>query len=264
MKKTTLIIVMVVATITSSLSQVKLSRIKTGQNATGAQKSPAAVKPSSGTTTNCSSGKRGLLTNTDVVQGLKDALTLGTTNSSALASKLDGFYKNPSIFIPFPPEAQMVKDKVDALGFQEQTDKFVMTLNRAAEEAATNAAPVFVNAIKGMSISDGFSILNGSNNAATEFLKSRTTAELKNNFTPIVQAALDKVDITKYWSPIISTYNRIPFVEPQNPNLTGYVTDRALSGLFKLIADEEIKIRSNPAAQVTDVLQNVFGSLLHQ
>ncbi len=201
------------------------------------------------------------LSNEEVISGLKDALSVGTNNSSGLASKLDGYYKNPSIFIPFPPEAQKVKDKVDAMGMQEQTDKFVMTLNRAAEEAAKDAAPVFINAIKGMSIGDGFAILKGADNAATQYLKDKTTAQLKEKFTPIVQAAIDKVEVTKYWNPIINTYNKIPFVEKQNPDLTAYVTERAMQGLFKLIADEELEIRKDPIARVTDILKKVFGSL---
>jgi len=212
---------------------------------------------------NGSSGSGGnkALTNDEVIRGLKEALTVGTKNSSGLASKLDGFYKNPAIFIPFPPEAQKVKDKVDALGLKKQTDEFVMTLNRAAEEAAKKAAPVFINAVSNMSISDGFAILKGGDNAATQFLKDKTSAELKQKFSPTVQQAIDDVQLTKYWGPIITAYNKIPLVEPQNPDLTAYVTDRAMAGLFKLIADEELKIRKDPMARVNDILKKVFGSL---
>lgn len=199
------------------------------------------------------------LSNDEVIKGLKEALTVGTNNSSSLASKLDGYYKNPLLFIPFPPEAQKVKDKVDALGMKEQSDKFVMTLNRAAEEAAKDAAPVFINAVTSMSIGDGFAILKGSDNAATQYLKDKTTAELKAKFTPVVQNAINKVELTKYWNPIINAYNKMPFVEKQNPDLTAYVTERAMQGLFKLIADEELKIRKDPVARVTDILKRVFG-----
>ncbi len=201
------------------------------------------------------------LTNDEVISGLRDALTVGTNNSSAFASKVDGFYKNPSLFIPFPPEAQKVKDWAIKLKMNDQLDKFVMTLNRSAEEAAKDAAPVFVNAIKGMSIGDGFAILKGNDNAATQYLKDKTTAELRLKFTPVVQNAINKVELTKYWSPIINNYNKVPFVEKQNPDLTAYVTDRAMEGLFKLIADEELKIRKDPVARVTDILKRVFGSL---
>jgi len=209
---------------------------------------------------NSGSGNK-TLTNDQVISGLKDALTVGTNNSTAISSKLDGFYKNPKLFIPFPPEAKDVKNKVDALGMKTQTDKFVMTLNRAAEEAAKNAAPVFIAAVKGMSIGDGFTILKGADNAATQYLKDKTTAELNQKFTPIVKAAIDKVEVTKYWNPIITKYNKIPFVQKQNPDLTAYVTQKAMAGLFLLIAEEELKIRKDPAARVTDILKSVFGSL---
>jgi len=203
------------------------------------------------------------LSNDEVIKGLKDALTVGTNNSTGLASKVDGYYKNPKLFIPFPPEAKDVKDKMDAFGMKPQTDKFVMTLNRAAEEAAKNAAPVFIAAIKGMSIGDGFTILKGADNAATQYLKDKTSAELRQKFTPIVKAAIDKVEVTKYWNPIITKYNKIPFVQKQNPDLTAYVTEKAMAGLFLLIADEELKIRKDPAARVTDILKSVFGSITH-
>lgn len=210
---------------------------------------------------NGSTGTSKPLTNDEVINGLRNALTVGTNNSTSLASKLDGYYKNPALFIPFPPEAIKVKEKMDALGFKDQTDKFVLTLNRAAEEAAKEAAPVFINAIKAMTIGDGFAILNGKDNAATQYLKDKTSAELKVKFRPVVQRAIDKVELTKYWNPIITQYNKIPLVEKQNPDLTAYVTDRAMQGLFKLIADEEYKIRKNPAARVNDILKRVFGSV---
>ncbi len=213
-----------------------------------------ALKDSKGTGTNP-------LTNDEVISGLKDALTVGTNNSTGIASKLDGYYKNPKLFIPFPPEAKQVKDKMDALGMKPQTDKFVMTLNRAAEEAAKNAAPVFIAAVKGMSIGDGFGILKGADNAATQYLKDKTTAELKQKFTPIVKAAIDKVEVTKYWNPIITKYNKIPMVQKQNPDLTAYVTEKAMAGLFMLLAEEELKIRKDPMARVNDILKRVFGGL---
>ena len=201
------------------------------------------------------------LSNDEVINGLKNALTVGTNNSTGLASKLDGYYKNPALFIPFPQEAIKVKEKMDAIGFKDQTDKFVLTLNRAAEEAAKNAGTVFINAIKAMSIGDGFAILKGADNAATTYLTDKTSDELRKTFRPTVQNAIDKVELTKYWSPIISNYNKIPLVEKQNPDLTAYVTDRAMVGLFKLIADEELKIRKDPAARVNDILKRVFANV---
>ncbi len=201
------------------------------------------------------------LTNEEVINGLREALTVGTNNSSGLASKLDGFYKNPAIFIPFPSEAQKVKEWAVNFGLGTKVDAFEMNLNRAAEEAAKGAAPVFIDAIKGMTISDGFAILKGTDNAATQFLKDKTSVQLKEKFRPVVQDALTKVQITRYWNPIITAYNRVPLVQQMNPDLEAYVTDKAMIGLFKLIEDEELKIRKDPVARVTDILKRVFGSV---
>ncbi|MEW6467280.1 MAG: DUF4197 domain-containing protein [Bacteroidota bacterium] len=200
------------------------------------------------------------LTNEEVIQGLKEALSVGTNNSAGMASKLDGFYKNPLIFIPFPPEAIKVKEKVEQLGMKDQVDKFVMTLNRGAEEAAKEAGPIFLNAIKSMSIGDGFAILKGGEGAATKYLSDKTGTQLHATFKPKVQDALKKVAITNYWHPVINTYNKIPGVQKQNPDLDEYVTIKAKEGLFKLIAIEENKIRKDPVARVSDILKKVFGS----
>jgi len=199
------------------------------------------------------------LTNDEVVRGLKEALNVGTNNSTASASKVDGFYKNPLVFIPFPPEAAKIKSTVESLGMQKQVQDFEMSLNRAAEEAAKTAAPVFIDAIKAMSVQDGFTILKGADNAATDYLKNKTSADLTTKFTPIIRQAIQKVEVTKYWNPIITAYNKVPFVEKQNPDLEKYVTARALEGLFKLIAGEEKKIRTDPMARVSDILKRVFG-----
>ncbi len=199
------------------------------------------------------------LTNDEVIRGLREALNVGTNNSTGSASKVDGYYKNPLVFIPFPPEAEKVKNTVENLGMKSQVTEFERSLNRAAEEAAKTAAPVFLDAIKGMSISDGFSILKGADNAATDYLKNKTSNELVAKFTPIIKNAIQKVEVTKYWKPLITAYNKVPLVEKQNPNLEQYVTTRAMDGLFKLIATEEKKIRTDPMAQITDLLKKVFG-----
>jgi hypothetical protein len=204
-------------------------------------------------------GTKNPLSNDEVVQGLREALNVGTNNSTGSASKTDGYYKNPLIFIPFPPEAEKVKKTVINLGMQQQVTDFEMSMNRAAEEAAKTAASIFLDAIKGMSLEDGFSILKGADNAATEYLKNKTSADLTVKFTPIIKDAIAKVEVTKYWNPIITAYNKVPFVQKQNPDLEQYITARALDGLFKLIAEEEKKIRKDPLAQVTDILKRVFG-----
>ncbi len=200
------------------------------------------------------------LTNIEVIKGLKEALSVGTNNSTALTSKLDGFYKNPEIFIPFPPEAIKVKEKVEALGMGSQVDKFVMTMNRSAETATKKAAPIFLNAITNMSIADGFAILKGGDNAATNFLKEKTSAQLKTEFNPVVKNAINEVEVTKYWNPVISTYNKIPFIEKQNPNLEDYITTKAMDGMFLMIAKEEKNIRKDPIARVSAILKRVFGA----
>jgi hypothetical protein len=132
-------------------------------------------------------------------------------------------------------------------------------MNRAAEEASKEAAPVFVQAIKTMTITDGINILRGGDNAATTYLKGRTSNELTTKFSPIVKKAIQKVELTKYWKPIITSYNKIPGVKKQNPDLDRYVTEKTLEGLFTLLAQEEAKIRKDPLAQVTDLLRRVFG-----
>lgn len=199
------------------------------------------------------------LTNTDIIGGLKEALTIGSNNSSKKASAVDGFFKNPLIRIPFPPEAKKVETLAKELGMTTQVNKFVMTLNRAAETAAKDAAPIFVNAVKALTINDGLQILNGGDDAATVYLRGKTEAELKVKFMPVVKKAITKVQLTRYWNPIVTKYNKIPGVIKQNPNLDDYVTTKAIEGLFKLIAQEETKIRKDPAAQVTSLLQKVFG-----
>ncbi len=203
--------------------------------------------------------KKKPLTNDEVIRGLKEALNVGTNNSTASASATDGFYKNSLITIPFPPEAEKIKNTVVNLGMQKQVDEFVMTMNRAAEEASKEAAPVFLDAIKGMSISDGFKILKGADNAATSYLQDKTSNDLTVKFTPIIKKAIDKVEVTKYWNPLITAYDKIPGVQKQNPDLEKYITAKALAGLFTLVAGEEKKIRTNPAAQVTALLKRVFG-----
>lgn len=199
------------------------------------------------------------LTNDEIVAGLKEALTVGTNNSTANASKINGYFGNPKIKIPFPPEAKKIEQQVRKLGMNKQVDDFVLTLNRAAEEAAKEAAPIFINAIKNLTIQDAMGILKGADDAATQYLKKNTSADLKTKFKPVVKKALQTVRITKYWNPIMTAYNKIPLHEPINPNLEEYVTQKAIDGLFVLIAEEELKIRKDPLARITDLLKKVFG-----
>ncbi|WP_232831840.1 DUF4197 domain-containing protein [Taibaiella helva] len=198
------------------------------------------------------------LSNTDIASGLKEALKIGAQNAGSRLSATDGFFKNAMIKILLPKEAQQVEKTLRSIGMGSVVDKAILSMNRAAEDAAKQAAPIFINAITSITIQDGLNILRGGNNAATNFLKTKTTSALTAAFTPVIQKSLNKVGAPDIWKTVFSTYNRVS-PNKVNPDLTGYVTERALNGLFVTIGDEEAKIRTNPASQVTGLLQKVFG-----
>jgi hypothetical protein len=200
------------------------------------------------------------VTTAEVAEGLKEALIKGISNGSDLASQIDGYFKNPEIRIPFPPEVKKVEDKLRQIGLGGEVDKFVMTLNRGAEDAAKEAKPIFITAIRSMTIQDAWSILRGEEDAATQYLKRTTSAQLKEKFKPVIQTSLNKVNATKYYGDIVNRYNQIPLVQKVNPNLDDYATDKAIEGLFIMIAKEEKNIRQNPVARTTELLKRVFGS----
>ena len=202
----------------------------------------------------------GGLTEKDAAAGIKEALEKGTGESVNFVSKLDGYFGNPEIKIPFPENAKEVESKLRAIGMGSQVDKVVLSINRAAEDAAKSAQPIFVAAIKGMTINEAIQIVKGNNNAATSYLKRTTSPELRAKFSPVIKASLDKVDATRLWADVIKAYNQIPFVNKQNPDLTAYVTDKAIDGLFIMIAKEELKIRKDPVARTTELLKKVFGN----
>ncbi|HLO57573.1 MAG TPA: DUF4197 domain-containing protein [Bacteroidales bacterium] len=197
----------------------------------------------------------------EAASAIKEALVKGTGESVTIVSVVDGYFKNPEIKIPFPPEATAMESKLRSAGLGNQVDKAVLSINRAAENAAKDAQPIFVSAVKGMSIKDAINIVRGKDNAATEYLKNSTSPALKTQFKPAIQKSLDEVNATKYWTDLINTYNKIPFVQKMNPDLASYVTDRAVEGLFVMIAKEELKIRKDPVARTTDLLKKVFGNL---
>ncbi len=202
----------------------------------------------------------GGLTEKDAVAGIREALVKGTGESVKIVSKVNGYFANPEIKIPFPPEAKEVETKLRAIGLGSQVDDVVASINRAAEDAAKSAEPVFVSAINGMSIGDAVNIVKGNNDAATRYLEKTTSPELKVRFSPVIKASLDRVDATRLWADVIRQYNQIPFVKKQNPDLTAYVTDKAIAGLFVMVAKEEAKIRKDPAARATELLKKVFGN----
>ncbi|WP_424963836.1 DUF4197 domain-containing protein [Ekhidna sp.] len=199
------------------------------------------------------------LTTDQVANGLKEALVKGVSTGTQKVGKVDGYFKNPQIKIPFPPDVQKVENTLRDIGLDNEVDRFVKTLNRGAEEAAKEAKPVFVSAIKQMTITDAWNILKGEDKeAATNYLKRTTSNELRSKFSPIVKSALDQTNATKYYSDIITRYNKIPLVDDVNPDLEAYATEKAMEGLFVMIAEEEKKIRANPAARTTDLLKKVF------
>lgn len=204
------------------------------------------------------------LTNSEVISGLKEALSVGIINSVNLTSVRDGFLGNTEIRLPFPPDAIKLREKAIDWGLQGQVDKIETTLNRAAEEATKEATPIFINAITNMSVSDGFAILKGGNGAATKFLKDNTSAQLMTAFVPKVQEAIEKVKLTEYWNQVAAKYNTAMTVtggQKVETDLNAFVTQRAIDGLFTMVGKEENKIRLDPAARVTDLLAKVFGSV---
>lgn len=200
------------------------------------------------------------LTTEEAAGGLKEALIQGTSKGVDVLSQVDGYLGNPEIKIPFPPEAEKVEKKLRSIGLNKQVDQAVESINRAAEKAAIEAKDIFVDAIKGLTITDALNIVKGEQNAATEFLKRETTASLTDKFNPIIDNSLQEVNATKYWGDVINAYNKVPFVQKVNPDLTAYVTEKAIDGLFVMIAKEELNIRQNPAARATELLKKVFGS----
>ncbi len=198
------------------------------------------------------------LTTTDVVSGLKEALAVGTQNGNQKLSAVDGFFKDAAIKILMPDEAKKVEQKLRSVGLGKQVDNAILSMNRAAEDAAKSATPIFINAIKEMSISDAWGILKGGDFAATNYLKSKTTAELTTAFRPVIEQSLAKVEATKYWNTVFTTYNTFS-KEKVNTDLAAFVTEKALAGIFYQVQLEEQKIRKDPLARTSDILKKVFG-----
>ena len=206
-----------------------------------------------------SSGPGHGLSNDEIISGLKEALKIGTDSSSAKLSKVNGFFGDAAIKILMPEDAKKVETTLRSLGMGSLVDKTILSLNRAAEDAAGNVNDIFWKAIKQMTVTDGLQILRGGDFAATDYLKKTTTVELTEKFRPVIDSSLVKVDATKYWKELFTTYNKFT-PNKINPDLTAYVTEKALSGLFLNIGLQEQKIRKDPAAQVTNLLKTVFGS----
>jgi len=194
----------------------------------------------------------------EIAKGLKEALQVGTTRSIEQLSKTDGFFGNAAIKILMPPEAEKIEKTLRNLGFGKQVDDAILSMNRAAEDASKNAAPIFVKAIKEMSIEDAVGILKGNEDAATKYLQTKTTDSLTKSFRPIIEESLKKVDATKSWNSIVTQYNKFSF-KKVNPDLAAYVTEKSLNGIYLQIAAEEAKIRKDPIARSSDLLKKLFG-----
>lgn len=195
----------------------------------------------------------------EIGMGIKQALEIGASQGADRLSAKDGFMGNMAIKLLFPPEAAKIESTLRGLGLNSLCDNVVLSLNRAAEGAVKEAKPIFISAIKQMTITDATNILLGNSNAATEYFKRVTTAQLMEKFNPIITKNLSSVGATKYWGDATSRYNMIPLVKKVNPDLSDYVTQKAIDGLFMEIAQEELKIRGNLDARSTPVLKKVFG-----
>jgi hypothetical protein len=202
------------------------------------------------------------VTEAEAGEGIKEALGQGLVGAVLKLNKEDGFFKDAFYKILVPDDAKKIENTLRDIGLGSMVDKAILQINRGAEDAAGYAKPIFVNAIKSMSIQDAIGLVRNGDTSATHFFREKTTAQLVAAFTPIIKSSLDKVNATKYYSDMVNKYNSIPLVKKINPDLTGYVTMKATNALFDLVAKEEQNIRNNFAARTTDLLKKVFGGFL--
>lgn len=204
-------------------------------------------------------GKGSNVDNDTAIRGLKEALSIGTEKAVKNVSQTDGFFGNKMIKILMPEKIQKVANVLSKVGYQKEVDAFVLSMNRAAEKAAPKATSYFVGAIKEMSFEDARGILNGGDTAATEFFRKKTRDKLYEEFKPIISSSLSEVGATNAYKDMMARYDSIPFMDKQSLDLDHYVTNKSLDGLFYMVGQEEKKIRTDPAARVTDLLKTVFG-----
>lgn len=198
-------------------------------------------------------------TGINIADGLKQALEVGVTNGVDILSKDGGYFKDQAVKILLPDELKQVDSALRKIGLSSLADQGLKVLNQAAESAVSEAKPIFISAIKNMTINDAMGILKGDNLSATTYLKTNTFSALETAFAPKVEASLSKVGADKVWTNIIEQYNQIPFVKKVEPNLTSYVTTQTINGLFTKVGDKEKEIRTNVAARTTPLLQSVFA-----
>lgn len=221
-----------------SFSQIKLPNILTKKSTTGS------------------------VTENEAGEGVKAALLQGVTTAVLNLNKTDGFFGSEFYKMLLPPDAKKVESTLRNLGMGQQVDKAILSINRGAEDAVAFAKPIFIDAIKEMTLTDALNIIKGSKDAATNYFKEKTKEKLITAFTPSVKTSLDKVDATKYYSDIVTTYNKLPTTfKKVDPNLTSYVVGKAVDALFDQVAKEEANIRANPLARTSDILKKVFGSI---
>lgn len=193
--------------------------------------------------------------------GIKEALTQGVTTAVLNLNKTDGFFGSEVYKMFLPPDAVKIENTLRKAGMGAQVDKAILSINRGAEDAVAFAKPIFVDAIKEMTLTDALNILRGNKDAATQYFKQKTSDKLIAAFTPSVQGSLDKVEATKHYAGIVNTYNKFPTTFKKiNPDLTSYVVGKAVDALFDQVAKEEANIRANPLARTSDILKKVFGS----
>lgn len=209
------------------------------------------------------SGKKSTtgVTENEAGQGIKEALLKGVTSAVLNLNKTDGFFGSEFYKMLLPEDAKKMESTLRSLGMGAQVDKAILSINRGAEDAVAFAKPIFVDAIKEMTLTDALNIIKGSKDAATNYFKSKTKEKLITAFTPSVKASLDKVDATKYYSDIVTSYNKLPTTfKKVEPNLTAFVVGKTVDALFDQVAKEEANIRANPLARTSDILKKVFGA----
>jgi hypothetical protein len=200
------------------------------------------------------------ITQTEAAQGIREALDQGVGRGISLLNKEDGFFDNQAYKLFLPQEAQKIENTLRQIGMGSLVDKAILQINRSAEDAVGYARPIFLDAIKGMTIADAINIIKGPKDAATQYFRDKTTEKLVAAFTPVIKGSLDKFSATKYYGDMIKTYNSFPTtLNKLNPDLPSYVVDKAISALFDQVGQEEANIRANPVARTTDILKKVFG-----
>ena len=201
----------------------------------------------------------GTISNTDIASGLRQALDLGIDKQVSKLTQKDGFFKNELVKILLPEELRKVDKTLRDIGLSSLADEGLKVLNRAAEDAVKEATPIFINAVKGITFNDAKNILLGSDNAATQFLSERTNTELYNKFKPVIDNSFSKVGADQIWTNLITKYNALPLTGNVNPDLTDYVTNEALKGVYTMIAVEEKQIRTKISSRTTSLLKKVFA-----